>query len=73
MRFEKRGAIVDAQRWLAASAHPRVERDAERWVIATPEGWREVNDGDWIVTDETGNAWPMNDHLFRSLYVPAGE
>jgi hypothetical protein len=73
MRFQRRGAIVDAQRWLETAAHPRIERDAGRWVIATPEGWREVKDGDWILTDETGNSWPMNDQLFKTLYVPAAD
>ncbi|WP_244122707.1 hypothetical protein [Burkholderia metallica] len=43
------------------------------WAIVTPEGWRSVKPGDWILLDERGNCWPMNDGLFSSLYEPAGE
>ena len=41
------------------------------WAVATPEGWREVKSGDWILTDDTGNSWPMSDAQFQSLYAPA--
>jgi len=27
--------------------------------------------GDWIVTDDSGVAWPMSDALFRVRYEPA--
>lgn len=40
----------------------------EDWVIATLEGWRRVNPGDWIVTDDSRNTWPMADEMFRLLY-----
>lgn len=68
MRYRKRHAVVDAVRWFAHGDHPLVERRGEDWVIATLEGWRRVNPGDWIVTDDSRNTWPMADEMFRLLY-----
>jgi hypothetical protein len=71
MRFLKRGAAVEAERWFGPGGHPRVVLRTDGWAVATPEGWREVKSGDWILTDETGNSWPMSDTQFKSLYAPA--
>jgi hypothetical protein len=71
MRFLKKGVAVEAERWFGPGGHPRVEQRAGAWAVATPEGWREVKSGDWILTDDTGNAWPMCDAQFRSLYALA--
>jgi len=70
MRFRKRSTEVDATRWLVPDDHPLVERQGDRWFIATPEGWREVDHGDWIVTDVSGASWPMKDRDFRDRYEP---
>ncbi|MEM5290472.1 hypothetical protein ACFQ3P_40900 [Paraburkholderia sabiae] len=64
---------MDATRWLVPGDHALVERRDNRWVMATPEGWREVEPGDWIVTDVSGVAWPMKDRDFRDRYEPAAE
>jgi len=71
MRFLKKGAAVEAERWFGPGGHPHVVLRARGWEIATPEGWREVNVGDWILTDDNGSSWPMSDPQFRSLYAPA--
>ncbi|PNE53929.1 hypothetical protein A8H39_35875 [Paraburkholderia fungorum] len=73
MRFSRhsnRGSTVEASRWFAPGDHPRVERQGQLWAVATPEGWRKVHPGDWILTDSTGNSWPMGDREFRYCYEP---
>ncbi|CAE6700377.1 hypothetical protein R69888_00710 [Paraburkholderia haematera] len=71
MQFRKRNSIVEASQWFVPGDHPRVERQGQMWAIGTPEGWRKVNPGDWILTDGTGNSWPMGDREFRYRYEPA--
>ncbi|HHV7518647.1 TPA: hypothetical protein ACUNF5_000072 [Burkholderia orbicola] len=73
MRFRKRTSQVDATRWFAEGDHERVERREGKWAVATPEGWRSVKPGDWIVRDECGNCWPMEDGLFMHCYEPAAD
>jgi len=73
MRFRKRTTQVDATRWFAEGDHERVERRDGKWAVATPEGWRSVKPGDWIVRDECGNCWPMEDGLFMHCYEPAAD
>lgn len=73
MRFRKRTSHVDATRWFADGDHERVERRDGKWAVATPEGWRPVQPGDWIVLDEGGNCWPMEDGLFVRCYEPAAD
>lgn len=63
-----RNSTVQASRWFMPGDHPRVERQGQMWAVATPEGWRKVNPGDWILTDSTGNSWPMGDREFRYCY-----
>ncbi|WP_161556580.1 hypothetical protein [Burkholderia pyrrocinia] len=43
------------------------------WAVATPEGWRSVKPGDWILLDERGNCWPMDTSLFKHFYEPVAE
>ncbi|WP_321950456.1 hypothetical protein [Burkholderia cenocepacia] len=73
MRFRKRTSHVDATRWFADGDHERVERRDGKWAVATPEGWRPVQPGDWIVRDEGGNCRPMEDGLFVRCYEPAAD
>ncbi|WP_254608723.1 hypothetical protein [Burkholderia contaminans] len=73
MRFRKRISYVDATRWFADGDHDRVETREGGRAIATPEGWRSVKSGDWILRDDCGNCWPMDNRLFTSLYEPAVE
>ncbi len=70
MRFRKRNALVEAVQWFREGDDARVEHRNGTWAIATPEGWREVRSGDWIVVDDAGNARPMDPRLFASLYEP---
>lgn len=37
--------------------------------VMTLEGPVEALPGDWIVTDESGNTWPVPDSHFRTSYV----
>ncbi|RKF49934.1 hypothetical protein BCY88_16910 [Paraburkholderia fungorum] len=71
MQFRKRNSMLEASRWFGPGDHLRVERRGQMWAIATPEGWRKVNPGDWILTDGSGNSWPMSDREFRYCYEPA--
>ncbi|MCA8078840.1 hypothetical protein [Burkholderia cepacia] len=71
MRFRKRTAYVDATRWFVDGDHDRVARRHDAWAVATPEGWRPVKPGDWILLDESGNCWPMDNGLFLRFYEPA--
>ncbi|WGY73486.1 hypothetical protein KEC55_32485 [Burkholderia cepacia] len=73
MRFRKRTSYVNATRWFAEGDHDRVESRHGNWAVATPEGWRSVKPGDWILLDECGNCWPMDNSLFKHFYEPAAE
>ncbi|KAG8152461.1 hypothetical protein BFF94_017215 [Burkholderia catarinensis] len=73
MQFRKRAGYVDATRWFVEGDHDRVERRQGRWAVATPEGWRPVNPGDWILLDEGGNCWPMDNSLFMHFYEPVAD
>ncbi|NHV28875.1 hypothetical protein [Burkholderia sp. D-99] len=68
MRFRKRISYVDATRWFADGDHDRVANRQGGRAVATPEGWRPVKPGDWILIDDCGNCWPMDNGLFTSLY-----
>ncbi|MCU9951921.1 hypothetical protein OEJ37_00800 [Burkholderia sp. BKH01] len=73
MRFRKRINYVDATRWFADGDYDRVEHREGVWAVATPEGWRSVKPGDWILLDERSNCWSMDDRLFTNFYEPAAE
>ncbi|WP_233411408.1 hypothetical protein [Paraburkholderia kururiensis] len=74
MRFRRRdGVVVEASRWFFPEKHPRVQSRGGKWMIATPDGWREVKAGDWILTDSTGNSWPMSNLSFCQVYEPMRE
>lgn len=70
MLYKGRSPFVNATRWLKPADHPAVEEHGESWGVLTPEGWREVRPGDWIVTDVSGFAIPMSHELFVALYEP---
>ncbi|WP_446902393.1 hypothetical protein [Burkholderia sp. YIM B11467] len=70
MRFRKRTSHVEATRWFVDGDHDRVERHQGMWAVATPEGWRAVMPGDWILLDESGNCWPMDHGHFEHFYEP---
>lgn len=38
--------------------------------VATLEGEARAEVGDWIVTDDQGNSWPVPDDVFRQGYEP---
>ncbi|MBG0874911.1 hypothetical protein H0X91_33575 [Burkholderia sp. 9777_1386] len=70
MKFRKKNSIVTAERFVYACQHPLVGQTDSGWRILTPDGWREVKVGDWIVTDSTGAAWPMPHSVFENLFEP---
>ena len=75
INFRKRNCFVNAVQWFEPGDHAAVETQDGKWCVATQEGWRTVGPGDWIVTGEDGNPFPMNNHLFLTLYerVPPAE
>jgi len=73
MLYQRRNGFVEAVQWWEPGDHPLVIGQSEGWAIATPEGWRRVLPGDWLVTDATGCTWPMRDELFHGIYEPVGE
>ncbi|MFL9876171.1 hypothetical protein [Paraburkholderia megapolitana] len=70
MKFAKRNCIVEATRWFSPGDHPAVEQHDGVWSIATPEGWRDVKPGDWVITPPGDAVYCMQDSLFTSLYEP---
>jgi hypothetical protein len=73
MKFRKRNCIVNAIQWFKPGDHAAVETHDEQWCVSTPEGWRTVVPGDWIVTNDDENPFPMNSQLFINLYEPVNE
>jgi len=73
MKFQKRNCIVDAIQWFKPGDHAAVETYDGRWGVWTPEGWRTVVTGDWIVTNDDENPFPMNNQLFINIYEPVNE
>lgn len=39
--------------------------------LTSLEGEQTAQPGDWIVTDDRGNSWPVSDAVFRAGYRPA--
>ena len=70
MRFRKRNCVVEAVQWHQPGDHPAVEWQNAGWCMATPDGWRKVLPGDWIVTGCDGSLYPMRNELFCNLYEP---
>jgi hypothetical protein len=73
MKFRKRNSLVDAIQWFKPGDHPAVEMHDGQWRVSTPEGWRTVVLGDWIVTNDDEIPFPMNNHIFINLYEPVNE
>jgi len=71
--YRKRSQLVTGSRWWAPGDHPAVVARGDGWAIATPEGWRCVAKGDWIVTDSSGSSWPLEPGLFDRLYEAVSE
>jgi hypothetical protein len=55
-------------RWLQDSS---LFNDGSTWNVATPEGWRTLLHGDWIIRDASGALFPLADRLFGTRYEPA--
>ena len=70
MRFQKRDRIVEATQWFSPGDHPSVVQRDRVWSVATPEGWCDVQPGDWVITSSEGTVCCMRDHLFVILYEP---
>lgn len=68
MNFRRRNCSINAVQWFKAGDHAAVEIQDGKWCVATPEGWRTVVPGDWIVTGDDRNPFPMSNHLFLTLY-----
>ncbi|KUY98151.1 hypothetical protein WS50_11860 [Burkholderia territorii] len=66
--FIRKNAVVKARRCVDFSREPYIQCVEGQWRLLTPEGWRTVQEGDWIVMDETGAMWPMADDVFMLLY-----
>lgn len=60
--------MVRARQCVELAREPYVQCIEGQWRLLTPEGWRTVHEGDWIVMDETGAVWPMADEVFTLLY-----
>jgi hypothetical protein len=70
MKFIKTNAVVDAIRFDGRRNCTLVERIENGWRMWTPEGWRKVEAGDWIVTDASGTSWSIPHSVFTLLYEP---
>lgn len=49
----------------------RARRATVEEVIDTLEGRATAEQGMWVVTDDSGNSWPVPDHVFGAGYEPA--
>lgn len=79
-KFKRRAAVVEAVQWLANRGLECVKVTAPergditpRGILRTQFGTFIVRDGDWIVSDETGNRWVVEFGRFAELYEPATE
>lgn len=59
---------MDAVRYDEPGQHPLVEASEGGWRIATPDGWQNVQTGDWIITDSNGVSWAISNAMFLQLY-----
>jgi hypothetical protein len=80
-KYRKRPMVVDAvqfhldmEQWpegVSREQQPRITRDGTRvWCasIITREGVEVVQDGDWIITDDTGTRHPCRPDIFAAVY-----
>jgi hypothetical protein len=56
--------------WLGQASALILQHDHE-WKVATPEGWRALRLGDWLVRDEGGTMFPLDAALFNARYETA--
>lgn len=56
--------------WLN-QASALILQDHKEWKVATPEGWRALRPGDWLVRDEGGTMFPLDAALFNARYETA--
>lgn len=82
--YRKRRLEVQALRYDGTSeCLEAIERWTERrvrWdpnhrmpVVATPQGLRYVNVGDWVVIGVAGECYPIQSDIFEMSYDPAGQ
>ena len=70
MKYRKRPDVVEAKRWFKMGDHPAVWHGglSYRPMLYTFEGHIPVDAGDWIITNEKGEHYPMKDELFFMNY-----
>ena len=54
-------------------ARVKARRAVRAEIVVTLEGSVKAMPGDWIVIDESGNAWPVPDSHFRESYTASSD
>jgi hypothetical protein len=79
--FKKKPIEIEAEQWFQnrfvegvdgpfRRLHDVVGLSAFYGTIKTPDGPYEVNPGDWIITEPTGEKFPCKPHIFEATYDP---
>ncbi len=68
-----RDVLVNRELWphWLSQASALIRQHDQEWKVATPEGWRVLRPGDWVVRDERGALFPLDAALFSSRYEVA--
>jgi hypothetical protein len=61
---------VDLMSWLGSELCAMAPTRAVL-LIATPEGSRRAEAGDWVIKDEDGAAYPLKSSIFEMKFEPA--
>jgi hypothetical protein len=83
-KFKKKPIELEAEQWFQNKFVEGVDGPFRRLndivgvstyygTITTPDGPYEVNPGDWIITEPTGEKFPCKPHIFEATYDPVEE
>jgi len=75
--FRKRPVIVQAEQFIFDDGEwpegVRMKPALVGFEMDTPQGIREVHDGDWIITSREGCRYPCNEAIFKMYYEPVSD
>lgn len=67
---------VEAEQWFPTKpvSGVMIPRDGQTPpCLLTPQGWRTVRPGSWIVTDNTGKQYVFEPDIFEATYEPVAD
>ena len=71
-KFRKRPIVVEAEQfWPTMAIWPEgIYKHDSEFYLDTQEGWYEVTQGDWIITDMMGKRYPCKPDIFEMTHEP---